>query len=86
MNGWRHQPSINDSIVKHILTSVFNTEDANTLAKIHEYCNSMGLPIHYGRTAAFGVYDPCYKIELPFSSPHITYILLHFELEFKLVS
>ena len=64
---------------------LFNTEDADMLARIRDYCTCWDLPISYSRTAAFGLYDPCYKIELPFSSHHITYILLHFELEFKLV-
>jgi hypothetical protein len=64
---------------------LFNTKDTSILAKIHDYCNTMDLAISYSPTAASGSYDPWYKIELPFSSHHITYILLHFELEFKLV-
>ena len=50
--------------------------DVSTVIELHRYCNENNLEMEY--------YDRHYTIELPFSSHHITYILLHFELEFKL--
>ena len=52
--------------------------DVVQVIDLHRYCLENDLVLDY--------LDYHYTIELPFSSPHITYILLHFELAFSVVN
>ena len=48
--------------------------DIPQVIDLHRYCLENDLVLDYS--------EHRYTIELPFSSQHITYILLHFDLEF----
>ena len=48
--------------------------DIPRVIDLHRYCLENGLELDYSEYR--------YTIELPFSSHHITYILLHYDLEF----
>ena len=64
---------------------LFNTDDLVVLDQIYQYCNSAGLRVYYGRTAGFGLNDPCHKIELEDDSYHATYIMLNFPANFEVL-
>ena len=49
--------------------------DVTRVIELNRYCLDVGLVLDY--------VNHHYTIELPFSSPHLTYILLTFDLSFR---